>query len=181
MKYAWNLGLIQDSQYEAMQERYRRIAHLKESIETTGLKPGPALDAALQRRNIQMPRAGFGKSVGAFLRRPEVKIHDCLGMIDGLEELDEDHLEILEMEIKYEGYIKRELESIQRREKARSIVIPANFDFDAVPNLKKEALEKLKRLRPHDLDAASRISGVDPPDIDLIHMKLLANARQDST
>ncbi|MCB1170743.1 MAG: hypothetical protein KDK25_10430, partial [Leptospiraceae bacterium] len=48
------------------------------------------------------------------------------------------------------------------------------------PNLKKEALEKLKRLQPHDLDAASRISGVDPPDIDLIHMRLLASQRQSS-
>lgn len=180
MKYARELGFIESAQFERMKERYQKIAALKQSIETTGLKPGPLLDAALERRGIEMPRAGFGKSVGAFLRRPEVKIHDCLGMIEGLEDLDEDHLEILEMEIKYEGYIKREEESIQRREKARSVVIPADFDYDSVPNLKKEALEKLKRLQPHDLDAASRISGVDPPDIDLIHMRLLASQRQSS-
>ena len=177
MKYGRDLGVIEEGQYNAMLQRYESIAELKQKIETTGLKPGPALDTALERRKIQMPRAGFGKSVGAFLRRPEVKVQDCIGMIDGLEQLDADHLEILEMEIKYEGYIKRELENIQRREKARSVIIPDDFDYDTVPNLKKEALEKLKKLRPHDLDTASRISGVDPPDIDLIHMKLLASAR----
>ncbi|MEQ8350111.1 MAG: tRNA uridine-5-carboxymethylaminomethyl(34) synthesis enzyme MnmG [Leptospiraceae bacterium] len=177
MKYGRDLGVIEEGQYNAMLQRYESIAELKQKIETTGLKPGPALDTALERRKIQMPRAGFGKSVGAFLRRPEVKVQDCIGMIDGLEQLDADHLEILEMEIKYEGYIKRELENIQRREKARCVIIPDDFDYDTVPNLKKEALEKLKKLRPHDLDTASRISGVDPPDIDLIHMKLLASAR----
>ena len=177
MKYGRQLGVIEESQFEAMNDRYARIASLKEKIETTGLKPGPALDAALERRSIQMPRAGFGKSVGAFLRRPEVKVTDCIGMIPGLEDLDADHLEILEMEIKYEGYIKREQETIQRREKARAILIPQDFDYDSVPNLKKEALEKLKKIRPHDLDAASRISGVDPPDIDLIHMRLIAESQ----
>ncbi len=178
MKYGRALGVIEEGQFQAMEERYHRINSLKEKIETTGLKPGPILESALSRRGIEMPRAGFGKSVGAFLRRPEVKVQDCIGMIDGLDELDEDHLEILEMEIKYEGYIKREVENIQRREKARSIVIPADFDYDSVPNLKKEALEKLKKIQPHDLDTASRISGVDPPDIDLIHMRLVQAARQ---
>ncbi|MCB1165304.1 MAG: tRNA uridine-5-carboxymethylaminomethyl(34) synthesis enzyme MnmG [Leptospiraceae bacterium] len=177
MGYGKSLGLVSQDSFDAMKARYGKIANLKRAIETTGLKPGPTLDAALLRRNIEMPRAGFGKSVGAFLRRPEVKIQDCLGMVEGLDELDSDHLEILEMEIKYEGYIRREKENIERREKARSIAIPDDFDYDGVPNLKKEALEKLKRLRPPNLDAASRISGVDPPDIDLIHMRLLAAQR----
>ncbi|MBI41792.1 MAG: tRNA uridine-5-carboxymethylaminomethyl(34) synthesis enzyme MnmG [Leptospiraceae bacterium] len=181
MKYGRELGIVEEGQYDEMLERYNRITELKQKIESTGLKPGPALDQALKRRGIEMPRAGFGKSVGAFLRRPEVKVEDCIGMIEGLDDLDADHREILEMEIKYEGYIKRELENIERREKARSIVIPPDFDYDSVPNLKKEALEKLKKIRPHDLDTASRISGVDPPDIDLIHMRLVQAAKQSDT
>lgn len=178
MQYGHEFGLVSDTQFHEMQARREKIETLKKRIHTTGLKPSKHLEEALERRNIQMPQAGFGKPVSAFLRRPEVKIEDCIEIVDGLKELNTDELEILEMEMKYEGYIEREKQIIARREKARALKIPQDFDYDSVPNLKNEAREKLKSVRPHDLDTASRISGVDPPDIDLIHMRLISAKKE---
>ncbi len=173
MQYGRKLGFISDDDYERMLEKYERIETIRASFHATGLRPSPQLDAALERRNIKMGKSGFGKPVAAFLKRPEVRIEDCLGMVPGLDELDAAQRKVLEMEIKYEGYVKREQENIQRRDKNREIKIPEDFDYDSLPEgIKAEAREKLKRFRPRDLEAAGRISGVDPPDVDMIYMRL---------
>jgi len=84
---------------------------------------------------------------------------------------------VLELEVKYEGYVKREQEKVERRERTSNYPIPTEFDYETVPGIKKEAREKLKRFRPIDLASAGRISGVDPPDIDLIYLKILEQER----
>ena len=172
MGYGHEMGFITREAHEAMREKYERIAAVRKAFHETGLRPSPELDAALVRRNTELGKSGFGKSVASFLKRPEIKIEDCLGMIAGLDELDEAQRVVLEMEIKYEGYVDREKESVARREKNRAVKIPPEFDYDALEGLKNEAREKLKRFKPGDLDAASRISGVDPPDVDLIFLML---------
>ncbi|WP_040920525.1 tRNA uridine-5-carboxymethylaminomethyl(34) synthesis enzyme MnmG [Leptonema illini] len=173
MKYGHELGLITDDDFARMVDRYARIEGIRKKIYATGMRPLPEFDALLAEKGIPRTDQMFGKTVDSFLRRPEVQLEDVQVFVPEVMQLDEDHRRILEMEVKYEGYVKREMENIERREKARQIVIPADFDYDSLTAMKKEAREKLKRLRPVDLDAASRISGVDPPDIDLIHMRLL--------
>ena len=172
MRYGNELGLVSDETLAAMQEHYRRVDEIKERMHKTGLRPSPEFHAVLERKQIETPKSALGKSVAAFLRRPDIDIDDCIGMIDGLDQLNEQQLKVLELDIKYEGYIKREEENIERREKTRLVKIPAEFDYSGIVGLKKEAADKLSRLRPLDLDTASRISGVDPTDIDLIYMYL---------
>lgn len=172
MQYGRDFGLIGQEQLQRMREKYDRIAALKESFHNTGLKPSPEYYAALKRLGIQAPKSGFGKNMAAFLRRPEVHIEDCIGMIAGLEELPAEQRKVLEMEIKYEGYVRREEQKTRRRDGSHATAIPRDFDFDAVYGLKKEAAEKLRRVQPADLGAASRISGVDPTDIDILYMHL---------
>jgi tRNA uridine 5-carboxymethylaminomethyl modification enzyme len=173
MRYGHELGLISNDDFARMVDRYERIESIRKKIYATGMRPLPEFDALLAEKGIPRTDQMFGKTVDSFLRRPEVQLEDVQVFVPEVMQLDEDHRRILEMEVKYEGYVKREMENIERREKARQIVIPADFDYDSLTAMKKEAREKLKRLRPVDLDAASRISGVDPPDIDLIHMRLL--------
>ena len=79
---------------------------------------------------------------------------------------------VLEMEIKYEGYIKRENEKIKKRKLIREVCLPEDFNYDEIRGLKIEAKEKLKKLKPLNIETASRISGVDPVDIDLIYLYL---------
>lgn len=173
MQYGYEMGLVAEDDYARMKDRYERIEGVRKRIYSTGIRPIPEFDEMIKRKGIPRTNSMFGKTTDSFLRRPEVQIEDLQDLVPEVMQLDESHRRILEMEIKYEGYVKREQENIERREKARQITIPADFDYDSIEGMKKEAREKLKRLRPVDLDAASRISGVDPPDIDLIHMKLL--------
>ena len=167
-RYARRLGFIDEAGLEKMEAKYRRIEEVRERFHSTGLRPSPQLDEALARKNISLGKSGFGKKVASFLKRPEVDIEDCLGMVTGLAELSPAERKVLEMEIKYEGYVKREQENIERRDKNREIKIPVNFNYDLVNGLKSEARDKLKRFQPADLEAAARISGVDGPDVDLI-------------
>ncbi len=172
MRYGAEFDLISGERMAAMHEHYERNAELKDRLHNTGLKPTQQYHDILERKSIEAPKSALGKSVAAFVRRPDIDIADCIGMVEGLESLSDAQLRVLELDIKYEGYIKREAENIARREKTRELKIPRDFDYRAIVGLKTEAAEKLHRLRPLDLESASRISGVDPTDIDLILMHL---------
>ena len=85
---------------------------------------------------------------------------------------------IAEMQIKYEGYIERDLERIRKMERMESRKIPESLDYASVRGLKNEAREKLQRIRPETIGQASRISGVDPSDISLVLVRLEALSRE---
>ncbi len=172
MGHAHRLGLIQDEPYRRMQERYQRVESVRKRLTTTGIKPGPELDALLASKNVEAPAGGFGKTVDSLLRRPEFSIEDIAELLPEILDLLVDERKALEMEVKYSGYMKREWESVQRRAEYLSQKIPENFDFETLEGIKKEAREKLNRFKPKTLEEASRISGVDPPDIDIIYMVL---------
>ncbi|MEQ9366927.1 MAG: tRNA uridine-5-carboxymethylaminomethyl(34) synthesis enzyme MnmG, partial [Leptospirales bacterium] len=172
MAYGNELGLVPDDTLNQMREHYSRVDEIKERMQKTGLRPSPEYYAVLERKNIGTPKSALGKSIAAFVRRPDIAIEDCIGMVDGLADLTPEQLKVLELDIKYEGYVKREQENIDRREKTRLIKIPSDFSYAEIVGLKTEAAAKLDRLRPLDLESASRISGVDPTDIDLIYMHL---------
>ncbi len=172
MPYSYEMKLISDETFHAMQDRYNRIESIKGKILKTGLKPSPELFAIGKDKNIEIPDSAFGKTLGAFLRRPEIRIEDIKSIFPDLNSLSFEERNVLEMEVKYEGYVKREQENVKKRLKSIDQKIPDNFDYDSLPGIKSEARDKLKRLKPSNLDAASRISGVDPPDIDIIQMFL---------
>ena len=196
MRYGVALGSIEKSDYIQVRHKYKRTASLYKYFHNTGLRPGKALDAILTKYNLPLPKGALGKSLAAFLRRPEINIADCMALLrerqeevaikiiqgidiesDGRDTNDAQVLlaslslseqTILEMEIKYEGYIKRENERIKQREKLQKTKLSVNLNYDNVMGIKNEAREKLKRLRPLDLESAARISGVNPSDIDLL-------------
>ncbi len=174
MKYGHEFGFISADNLREMEDRYEQVGKLKKKIHATGLRPGPDLDAILVKHSIGYPDSALGKSVAAFLRRPEISIEDCAPYVPEIMELSEAARRVTELELKYEGYVRREEDRIRQRAKQRTIVIPSDFDYEAVPGMKKEAREKLKRLQPRDIDSASRISGVDAPDLDLIVATLRA-------
>ena len=106
------------------------------------------------------------------LRRPEFSISDLLFLDETLSGMDEEVLEQLEVATKYEGYIKRQMEQVERFRRTESVVIPAGFNYDNVSGFSAEVQEKLKKISPRTLGQAARIPGVTPAAIAILSVLL---------
>ncbi|MEI8383580.1 MAG: tRNA uridine-5-carboxymethylaminomethyl(34) synthesis enzyme MnmG [Planctomycetota bacterium] len=115
-----------------------------------------------------------GSSLEEWLRRPEIDWARLLEMSSNLGELQVASLAIqqVEIEVKYAGYIRRQSADIDRQHKIQAIRIPPTFDFQAIPQLRREAKEKLTKVRPSDLGQAGRISGITPADLSILVLYL---------
>jgi tRNA uridine 5-carboxymethylaminomethyl modification enzyme len=115
-----------------------------------------------------------GRTWTEVLRRPEVTVEEVAGRLPALAalELGPELLERLETDVKYEGYVRNQLEDVARARRQEAVEIPVGFDFEALSGLAGEARQKLALLRPRTLGAASRIDGVRPPDIALLAVHL---------
>ncbi|MGE8720367.1 tRNA uridine-5-carboxymethylaminomethyl(34) synthesis enzyme MnmG [Leptospira terpstrae] len=166
MQYGYEMGLVDESLYRDMKDRYARIDKIKTQMFVTSMKPTEELTKVLEERKIENYK--FGHTVASFLKRSDIKIKDIEPILSDLESLNEDEKAVLEMEVKYEGYLKRELETIEYRKKFLNFQIPSDFDYASVKGLKTEAVVKLEKHRPMNLENALHISGVDPSDVDLL-------------
>ena len=179
MTYGKQMGLIDDENYKKMQDKYKRVQKIHNKIYTTGIKPSIAFNTLLEKRKLKKSNSDFGKTIAAFLKRPEISIQDCFDL-DLMPEnetkvLSMDEKKIIEMEIKYEGYIKREKIKCKQREEMKELSLATDLDYEKINGLKKEAREKLQALQPMNIESASRISGVNPTDIDLILLHISKN------
>ncbi|TGK80559.1 tRNA uridine-5-carboxymethylaminomethyl(34) synthesis enzyme MnmG [Leptospira montravelensis] len=166
MQYGYEMGLVDESLYTDMKDRYARIDKIKTQMFVTSMKPTEELTKVLEEKKIENYK--FGHTVASFLKRSDIKIEDIETFVPDLQNLNEDEKAVLEMEVKYEGYLKRELETIEYRKKFLNFQIPNDFDYAAVKGLKTEAVVKLEKHRPMNLENALHISGVDPSDVDLL-------------
>lgn len=166
MQYGYEMGLVDESLFREMKDRYARIDKIKTQMFVTAMKPSDELTKVLEEKKITNYK--FGHTVASFLKRSDIKIGDIEPMVSELSILNEDEKAVLEMEIKYEGYLKRELETIEYRKKFLNFQIPEDFDYASVKGLKTEAVVKLEKHRPMNLENALHISGVDPSDVDLL-------------
>lgn len=166
MQYGYEMGLVDESLYTDMKDRYARIEKIKSQMFVTSMKPTEELTKVLEERKIENYK--FGHTVASFLKRSDIKIKDIEPILSELQSLNEDEKAVLEMEVKYEGYLKRELETIEYRNKFLNFQIPSDFDYASVQGLKTEAVVKLEKHRPLNLENALHISGVDPSDVDLL-------------
>ena len=109
-----------------------------------------------------------GSTLEELIKRPELN-YECLAPIDpDREPLDDDVIEQININIKYEGYIKRQLQQVEQFKKMENKLIPDTINYDEVHNLRNEAVQKLKAIHPHSVGQASRISGVSPSDISVL-------------
>lgn len=166
MQYGYEMGLVEESLYKEMKDRYARIESIKSHLFVSAMKPSEELTKVLEEKQITNYK--FGHSLASFLKRSDIKIKDLEPIVSELSILNEDEKAVLEMEVKYEGYLKRELETIEYRKKFLNFQIPSDFDYASVKGLKTEAIVKLEKHRPLNLETALHISGVDPSDVDLL-------------
>ena len=109
-----------------------------------------------------------GMKFADLLRRPQLSYQDILPFDKTAEPLPRDVIEQAEIEIKYEGYIKKQLAQVEQMKRLESRLLPENLDYYSISGLRLEAQEKLMKVHPVSLGQASRISGVSPADISVL-------------
>jgi tRNA uridine 5-carboxymethylaminomethyl modification enzyme len=112
------------------------------------------------------------------LRRQDITYQQVASVFGGADICDPEVVEAIQLEVKYEGYIKRQLQQIQRSQKFEQRAIPSEFDYDGVSGFSSEVREKFRRVRPSTVGQASRISGVTPAAISLLLVALERWRRQ---
>ncbi|WP_390405646.1 tRNA uridine-5-carboxymethylaminomethyl(34) synthesis enzyme MnmG [Lacticaseibacillus jixiensis] len=159
------LGLISDARYAQFEAKKAAIDAEKKRLETTRLKPkdvNPWLEAH------HAPDLKDGVLASDFLKRPEVTYEDLMQFAPAETAVGRYVAEEVTVQIKYAGYIDKELQSIAKLQRMESKLIPANIDYEAINGLATEARQKLTKIQPETLAQASRISGVNPADIAIL-------------
>jgi tRNA uridine 5-carboxymethylaminomethyl modification enzyme len=172
MKYGYVFGLIPKELYDELQKRETEISFAKEFLKSTRFKPDQ-FNSFLEEKNLSL--LDNSETLDKLVKRPEIFLKELLELLDHDEYpeaekilSDETALEQLEIETKYEGYIVRQYDLIEKMEKLENTLIPLNFDYTNLNSISREAREKLNRVRPRSIGQAARISGVTPSDISVL-------------
>ena len=172
------VGLVGDEQYRIYTEKKRMIADEVERLRHTTVSPSAENNAVLE--SLGSAPIASGAPLDALLRRPELN-YDLTAPLDPARpDLPRAVREGAWIEIKYEGYIKRQLAEAKRFKKYERRMLPADIDYLSVRGLRREAAEKLDRLRPESIGRASRISGVSPADISVLLVWLGGSGRNEN-
>ena len=159
-------GLISDERYEALCEKRNLIDAETARISKVNLGPGEKLNAYLESIGTEPLTTGIRLS--QLLKRPQVT-YDGLAPFDpGRPELSREIREQVELGIKYEGYIKIQLEQVEAMRRLGGKALPPDTDYTKIRGLRLEAAEKLNKIRPLSVGQASRISGVNPADVNVL-------------
>ncbi|OIO35494.1 MAG: tRNA uridine-5-carboxymethylaminomethyl(34) synthesis enzyme MnmG [Candidatus Omnitrophica bacterium CG1_02_44_16] len=170
--FAYELGLLKEEDKKALDNKRQRIEEGVAYLKKTRLKPcdvNPRL-AALNSSLVSEP-----VSLEDLLKRPELSFKDLVvlnGILDNLGYLTQDTVEQIEIDIKYAGFIRRQIEEVSRFNKIENIKLPAGLDYRKIRGLSREIMEKLENFKPLSLGQAARISGVTPAAISLLMVYL---------
>ncbi len=160
------IGLIDDERYEKLREKERLIEEEVERMKKTTVGARAEVQELLAK--YESTPLQSGTTLAELLKRPELSYEIIKDIDKDRKELPEDVKEQVNIELKYEGYIKRQLRQVEQYKKLENKKIPEDIDYDDVYSLRKEAVQKLKELRPASVGQASRISGVSPADISVL-------------
>ena len=164
-EYGRRAGLISDDRYIEFCEKMRMERDETERLCTLNVSPTSANELLT---TLGQPELSSGVKMADLLRRPGITYVDLAPIDVFRPDLPEDVIETVETEIKYEGYIKRQLSDAQKQKKIESRMLPDDIDYSKIKGLRLEAAQKLSEIRPASLGQAARISGVNPADISVL-------------
>ncbi len=167
-RIGYELGLVSKERIAAVEAKYAAVSAELERLERTHVAPTPELGAALEALGTAAPVSGV--SLAALLRRPQVGYDDLAPFDADRPPLPRAVTQQVEIRLRYEGYIKRQLRQVEEFAHMESRALPADIDYEKVPGLRTEARQKLAALRPESFGRASRISGVSPADMAALAM-----------
>lgn len=164
IKYGYDNKLISEERYNNYLEKMKKISDMKEFLRDAKVLKGTGVNEYLTTLGYENEDASY--NAYELLRRPNVELHKLLEFMNV--EYDYDIAKQVEIEIKYEGYINKAKREADRMLKMDSIKLPDDIDYLHVDNLALEARQKLDKIKPHSLGQASRISGINPSDIQVL-------------
>ena len=165
-KKGWEVGLIDDETYHKLQEKERMIQEEIERVEHTTVGGSAEVQSLLESQGSTLLKSGT--TIAELIRRPELNYHVLAPIDKERQELPEDVCEQVEINIKYDGYIRRQMKQVEQFKKLEQKKIPEDIDYEDVGSLRIEARQKLESYRPISIGQASRISGVSPADISVL-------------
>ena len=160
------IGLISDERYQKLNDKKRQIDEEIKRLQTATIGTTPQVQAFLEQHNSTLLKSGM--TLEELLKRPEICYNDLKEIDTNQPELPEAVTQQVEISIKYEGYIKRQLQQVEQFKKLEKKKLSLDFDYSQVPNLRKEAIQKLNEYQPASIGQASRISGVSPADVSVL-------------
>ncbi|MEE9213506.1 MAG: tRNA uridine-5-carboxymethylaminomethyl(34) synthesis enzyme MnmG [Thermodesulfobacteriota bacterium] len=175
----FKIGLVSERDYEDILIKKNALSTQLENLEKVKIHPTPKINDKL----YQLGSNGIKKphSLKEILRRPEISYKDLSKIYPDLDRnmVSKNIASILELEIKYEGYIKRQLDHIEKFKRLEHMTIPEQFCYEDIPGLTREVVQKLSRIKPNSLGQASRVSGITPAAISIL-MVYIKKARAES-
>ncbi|MFW5433612.1 tRNA uridine-5-carboxymethylaminomethyl(34) synthesis enzyme MnmG [Paenibacillus apiarius] len=162
----YDIGLITEERYASFMHKVELVEQELERLKTTKVKPEEAVQSMLAEAG-SAPLVN-GCDVMTLLRRPEVSYAHVEQLYPSTLELDDEMKEQVEIQIKYSGYIEKQLLQVERLRKMEKKLIPHDIDYDDVHGIASEAKQKLAKVRPLSIGQATRISGVSPADISIL-------------
>ena len=169
----YRIGLISEDRYRRFQKKMEQIQEEKRRVAKINVAPSPALNELLVSRGTTP--LNTGTKLEELIRRPQLTYDDLAPFDPGRPDLPFPVREQVEIQLKYEGYIKKQQLEVEEQKRLESKKLPADQDYSAINGLRLEAREKLNRVQPRDVGQAARISGVNPADISTLLIWLEQN------
>lgn len=168
------IGLVSDERWKKYQEKQEKLQKMREKLNKL-IKIDEKLNNFLKNNNESISVNSL-KAV-EILKRNNIDIYKLNNEFNLFDESESALLETLNVEVKYEGYIKQQNDEIEKLKQQEKTALPENFDYSAIKGLRIEAVQKLNKIQPQTLGQASRISGVSPADITVLSIYLKAKKR----
>lgn len=162
----FNIGMIKEERYKRFLMKKEAVELEKERLKSNFIKPTKEVQEVITASGGSELKDGIRAS--DLLKRPEMDYSHIQKLAPSDVELSEEVTEQVEIQIKYEGYIEKSLQQVDRLKKMENKKIPENIDYDAISGLATEARQKLKQVHPLSVAQASRISGVNPADVSIL-------------
>ncbi len=166
MPIGHKIGLVSDEVYAAFLARKEAKEKEIHRLETTTVAPGEAINKMLSSKGTT--ELSTGAKLADLIRRPQISYDDLAPFDKNRPEIQDSVAEKINTEIKYKGYIEKQLAVVAEMKRLEDKLIPENIDYSAITGLRLEAIEKLQKIMPRSVGQASRISGVSPADISVL-------------
>ena len=170
------IGLVDDERYDRYMRKKELVEKEMERIKEFIISPTERILEFMERKGTSLIKSGI--TLYDLLKRPEIKYDDLQKIGLDNKELSRQEREQVEIQVKYEGYIKKQIRQAEQFKKMENRIIPENIVYEDIRGLRIEARQKLNEIKPRSIGQASRISGVSPADISVLLVYLEKMRRQ---